>query len=308
MEEYSHFILGSNFASHHDAFLPKTPIIEGLPIPERDRNTHYSMIKESYDNVVFSEMEVLRQFQQENQVSADGVYLDVNLATGRNSLKSLDSKSTVKLMNVTAVDNGEEQPLSTKATIYLPTSQQDWLDKKLDKYIDPTQDSSTGRPNSYSLINDINSIQSSSLESFFSNRIEYSSILPNEKNWYEIWVANYSDDVIFNTYNKIRNLGIEISEKNIPFKQTVVFLIHADLNELEKLPYALNYLSEIRVSKQPLLLTGDPIEHQEWTDQLFHSINFNIDDNAPVIGIIDTGVNKHIHLFKHVCQTTVPIV
>ncbi len=70
-------------------------------------------------------------------------------------------------------------------------------------------------------------------------------------------------------------------------------MIHATLEELRKLPQILNFLSEIRLSKQPsILLTGDYAGHQEWTELLESSINIDIDENSPIIGIIDTGVNN----------------
>lgn len=292
MEKYSHFLLGANFASQIASFQPKTPIIEGPSLPERDRNNHYEAIKNSYDSAVSSGIDMLNQFQQDNNISADGVYLDIDLAVGGDSLKSLDSKSVIRLMNVTSIEHGEEQPKSTKATVYLPTNKSKWLDNKLNNYINPDKDSVHG-PSNYRLINDINSINVSLLESFFSNRVEYERILPNEKNWYEVWVSNYSNNVVQETYEKLRHIDIEISARYIPFKNIIVFLIHADLDELEKLPCVLNYLSEIRVSKQPsILFTGEPIANQEWTELLNDSININIDDSSPIIGIIDTGVNN----------------
>ena len=84
-----------------------------------------------------------------------------------------------------------------------------------------------------------------------------------------------------------------MAEKNISFPQTIIFLIHATLEELKKLPHALNYLSEIRISKQPsVLLSGDTFVRQEWTDLLEDSIKIATDENSPIIGLLDTGVNN----------------
>jgi hypothetical protein len=299
MAEYPHFILGDRIAPRTGSFQPKSTPIGNNPLPIRDRHEHYSLLSEAYANAVTTGIEQLTLFNQENRISADGVYLDVNLAVGVESLESLDSKSAVRLMNVSSVENEEGQNHSTKATVYLPISKRRWLNDKLDKYNDPTKDTSKGNPRGASLIDDINSIQRASLESFFINRAEYTQIGSTEKNWYEIWVDNSSEGIIQDTYNKINNLDIEISDKYITFKLVVVFLIHANLNELEKLPQALNYLSEIRLFKQPsILLTGNPIEHQEWTDLLSMSIKDNSDENSPVIGIIDTGVNNEHRLIK----------
>ena len=291
MEEYSHFLLGANFVFQSDAFQPKTHKIEGLPLPERDRYSHYEVIKSAYDSAVYAGINALNQFQNENNVSADGVYLDVNLANGGDSLKSLDSKYSARLMNVTTI-NDENQECSSKATVYLPTSKVNWLDKKLDNYRDSEKDTPHG-PRGYTLINDINSIACSSIESFFRHSDEFDNIQPEERNWYELWIANLVQDIIPNTYEKLRHIGIGVADNNIVFKQTVIFLIHATLDELRKLPQALNYLSEIRLSKQPsVLLTGDYAGHQEWTELLEASINIDVDQNSPIIGIIDTGVNN----------------
>ena len=108
MEEYSHFLLGANFASQGEAFQPKTPPIEGLPLPERDRYSHYEVLKNAYDSAISSGIDALNQFQNKNNVSADGVYLDVNLVNGGDSLKSLDSRNSARLMNVTTIDDGED--------------------------------------------------------------------------------------------------------------------------------------------------------------------------------------------------------
>ena len=292
MEEYSHFLLGANFASQGEAFQPKTPPIEGLPLPERDRYSHYEVLKNAYDSAISSGIDALNQFQNKNNVSADGVYLDVNLVNGGDSLKSLDSRNSARLMNVTTIDDGEDNERSSKATVYLPTDKVDWLDKKLDNYRNPNKDHAHG-PSGYTLINDMNSIACSSIESFYRPRNEFENIRPEERNWYELWIANLANDIIPSTYEKIRQIGIEIADKNIVFKQTVIFLVHATLDELRKLPQTLNFLSEIRLSKQPsMLLTGDYAGHQEWTELLETSININIDENSPIIGVIDTGVNN----------------
>ena len=44
-----------------------------------------------------------------------------------------------------------------------------------------------------------------------------------------IWIANLDNDIIPKTYESLQYVGIEIAEKNIFFKKTVVFLIHETL-------------------------------------------------------------------------------
>ena len=122
-------------------------------------------------------------------------------------------------MNVTTIDDGEDNERSSKATVYLPTDKADWLDKKLDNYRDPNKDHIHG-PSGYTLINDINSIDCSSIESFYRPRNEFDNIRPEERNWYELWIANLANDIIPSTYEKLRQIGIEIADKNIVFKQT----------------------------------------------------------------------------------------
>lgn len=61
MNEYPHFILGSNFATQCDSFQPK-----GRPktsVPERNIQDHYNHIKTSYNNILVSEIDELKQFQ-----------------------------------------------------------------------------------------------------------------------------------------------------------------------------------------------------------------------------------------------------
>lgn len=292
MSEHSHFLLGSHYASQYDAFQPKTPPIEGMPVPERDRHAHYNILKTAYDCTISSTTESLEQFNQNNHFSADGIYIDFHLANGSQSIKSLDSKTAARLMNIFPIEENEDTHCSSKATVYLPMSKKDWLDKKLESYNNPDNDTDNG-PRHSKLINDINSIQRTSLSSFFSNPNDFNSIIPNELSWYEIWIGNYDENTVVNIFENVRRLGIEISERYISFALTSVFLIHATLSDLEKLPLALNYLSEIRRSKQPSLLhSGDLIEHQEWIELLKASINIEMADSSPIIGIIDTGVNN----------------
>ena len=297
MNEYPHFILGSNFATQYDSFQPK-----GNPktsVPERNIQDHYNHIKTAYNRILVSEVGELKQFQKTHHVAADGIYMDFNLVADNDSLKGLDSRHGAKLMNVSPINNGRGEAISAKATIYLPENKRDWLNKKLDDYIDPTKNSPNGHPSGHALINNIDSIHTSSIKSFFNNPAEFESILPNETNWYEIWIANGKNDVISSTYKKLKQLGIDVSEHHIDFRETIIFLIHAHMSELEMLPRVLNFLSEIRISKQPSsLLSGDPIELQEWTDLLAASINIDTDDDSPVIGLIDTGVNNAHPLIK----------
>ncbi len=293
MEEYSHFLLGSNFFTQFDDFQPNGGGQNGSMVPNRNIQDHYTHLKASYDNAIASKVGELRRFQEDNLVAADGIYLDFNLVSEDDSLKSLDSKSGSRLMNVSTISNEEGELVSTKATVYLQQENQDWFDKKLEKYLDPSKNTPKGYPSGYSLINNINTIQSSSIGSFFSNPFEFSEILPDESKWYEVWIANGDEDTISSTYEKLRHLGIVVSDYHITFREITIFLIQANLSDLEKLPFALNYLSEIRISKQPsCLLTGNPIEHQEWTELLEGNINIDLKESSPVIGLIDTGVNN----------------
>lgn len=61
MNEYPHFILGSNFATQYNSFLPK-----GKPktsVPERNIHDHYNHIKTAYNRILVAEVDELKQFQ-----------------------------------------------------------------------------------------------------------------------------------------------------------------------------------------------------------------------------------------------------
>lgn len=288
MNDLTHFILGAEYASDY-TYQPQNGGSE-VQTRELNRTLQYAKIKQAYDNAISSGFASLDQFKESTNIGADGIYLDINLETGERSLKSLDTRSTI-LMNASLVNGNGSERSTTKATIYLPAKEKRWLDKKLDKYAESSADLDK-KPLNHTLIDDINDIENSSIKSFFSDKADIPSD-QNKKIWYEMWIVHHTDQIIPETYDKINRLGIKISEYHIVFKHTVVFLIQANRHDLEKLPSAINYLSDIRLSKQPSILrNGDPVERQEWVHLLESIINTPNGKKGPIIGIIDTGINN----------------
>ena len=297
MENYKHIFISERV----DVGLFKTP--QGgrgqRNIPIRDRISHSAALLNKFDTI-WNEQ---RQFDQQRQAAAIptrcGTYLSFTSSIGYDLItKSLeDMRQGIRLLNVKNI--GEDGNPQVRATIYLPRGKEFHFINKITKY--QTENTQTGKPKNASLVESIEDVYSSLLESFWTDKIQ---LLPdNNAKWCEVWLnvntKEKKEQEEINTFETIlERIGIEHKPNYIIFPERAVMLINANRNQLIELMAQSELLAEFRAGQEPagFWVNETASEQQSWVEDLLSRINV-IDSNVKVC-ILDTGVNNGHQLLQ----------
>ena len=285
-----HIYLGNDFFETI-SFSPKTNNRNNKALPNRDIEKHAAWLREKYsESISFSE-EMIHKRKKENLPSANGVYLDFDLKGGRLPLDNLD-KSGAHLLSI-----GETEEDITKATIFLPLSKTDWLDKKLDRYKRPVEEGKNpiGKP----LINAIETINNSVARSLFPNKQEYDGLVPHVARLFEIWVDEVKSEVLPEVCSKMDALGLSLVGDNvITFESVTVFLVRADKEAIDNIPYSLDFVEAVKLYHNPAEMTARDEDQRDWSQLISEYVSVNLGEDPVIVGLLDKGVNNGHELIK----------
>ncbi len=111
--------------------------------------------------------------------------------------------------------------------------------------------------------------------------------------WWEVWLRKFDDGEVqrFTRFCRLTNLAL--SSRRLEFEDRTVVLVHATATQLALSLDVLNDVAELRSVHQPsgffVHLTGTG--QTEWLQELFNRTTL-APANAPVVCILDTGVNR----------------
>lgn len=261
--------------------------------PERiNPYEHGSRLREEFESG-------LKEAKNESGESRLGFYLSVNgqknydLAV--NSLDNQRNGSSI-LLNVRNKDN------ETSATIYVPFDKSGVFLKKVEAYIESSNENA--KPKNNNLIRSIETIKRASLASFWTGTLD--DIPHEEKADCEIWLwtkkLKHSEDVLSNDVNSeeekvffrcCNQLYIKVADTRICLPERIVRLVNADGKQLENLICLCDYIAEIRKASFPnSFITNEDLSRQKAHKKgLLDRIRF--EDNRVSVCILDAGVNKN---------------
>jgi len=254
-----HIYLGNDFAETI-SFTPK-PRPNTTPLPSRDVAQHASMLRKMYRESIISAREKIFARKDAHLPSADGVYLDIDLKGERLPLDNLDKSGS----HLLTVGNIQDNDITT-ATIFLPFENEEWLDKKLDKYERPVAEGK--KPAFQPLINAVETITQSEVRSLFPNKQEYDELFPNTFRLFEIWI----DEVDPNKLDKIRTdmerMGLSIVGNNIiTFESVTIILVRALKEAIDDIPYALDVVEAVKLYHNPAEMVDRDEDQRDWTQR-----------------------------------------
>lgn len=219
----------------------------------------------------------------------NGKYLEIigveNTKLKVSSLK--DDRSKVKVLKTESIIENSEDMENIKdyqkALIYLPENKKDFLNKKIQSYIE-----NKGRKQN-NLINSIFKIKNPSLESFWSGEV---SEIPNkEEKWCEFWIEKNSEISLL--LKRIKRLGIDVREKFLQFEERDIILCKVDKKKILKIINEIEGVCEIKLKSDFLIETFFDLEDRkgqyEWIKDLKERTEFK-DENVSIL-LIDSGIN-----------------
>lgn len=285
MADHSHIFLNDGNVEKIE-FTPNNGGDSGAPI-ERDVHAHAAAIRSQYEAGVAQAMQRLQDRRHNNQPAAEGIYLDVEVKGKNPPYKSLDGKLGAQLMSINACENAE----TTVASVYLPVRNTRWLTTRLDQYEKPVADGKN--PRNKTLINAIESINTSTARSLFPDKDEYDGLLPQHEGCFEIWLDVVDIGEIEKSKRILNQLGISLVQDSIlKFEHTSVLLVDATKEALDDIPFSLDYVQAIRCYYSPNLMLANEEEQREWADLILDDVVRNINDESAIVGVLDRGVNN----------------
>ncbi|MBG0749839.1 MULTISPECIES: S8 family peptidase [Pectobacterium] len=267
-------------------FSPIPPRIVKKRIPV-NRNAHFAKINDSLQQALLTASnkfgEVTSTFEDidvpKNIILTFKENLDVD---ERLAIKSLDSHG-MTLLSVNKVDN------KIVANVSIPQSKLDKLKELVDDYGNKSQGKNK-LPKNKTLIESISEINYGDISAmWFSDKA-----LPTDKDKLmnvEVWLNSESSqhEVLLNELSNVaRLIGITVVNGYLVFKDRVVKIVCASVNQLNLLQLILQNIAEIRPANTVSLdfLDLQAAEQFQWVNNL----TYNLSENCVPICVLDTGV------------------
>jgi hypothetical protein len=294
MENYQHI-----FIRKTETELFRTPPTMGSNpnIPIRDRILHSTALLQKFETI----WQMQEQQRDAHQIPAThGTYLSFTSSVDCDLItKSLeDLRKGIRLLNVQNIVS-EDEHKQVRATIYLPRGKESHFIDKIRKY--QTENTQKGEPKNASLVNSIEDVSLSLLESLWTDKTE---LLPDDNSkWCEAWLnvntkEQKEQEQIALFESILERIRIEHKPNYIIFPERAVLLINANRNQLVELMAQSDLLAEFRAGQEPagFWVNESASEQQNWVEDLLSRINI-IDSNVKVC-VLDTGVNNGHQLLQ----------
>src|SRR5690606_9133441 len=163
-----------------------------------------------------------------------------------------------------------------------PETRRETFQRKVTQYLDPDKDGKGG-PRNHNLIDSIAEMRLADLRAFWTDD---PSLFPQDSNqqiWWELWLKrrNGEDPQIIAAQLSER-IGGRLGNTSLSFFDSMVFLIRASSQQLERAPELISSLEELRRAKETpnVLVESSPKEQREWADDL--AARLKISDEASV--------------------------
>ena len=228
----------------------------GKRIPDRDRQSHSDFLFRKLQNAwAAAESE-----QAVAHVARKGVYIEFKSDPGFDLVtKSLEDRRSrdkqVRLLNVRvetdqvkSKETGALEPVATTyATVYIPHEKKNHFLKKIEAYANEI-DQRSGKPKNTSLVNSIGDIRKALLvDSFWQ---DLPTLQPGiDPEWCEVWLSSHAQDIIDGFEVLLTQEQIEARPGVVPFPERSVKVIHATLQQLERLTTLSDDIAEYRRAK-----------------------------------------------------------
>lgn len=284
-------------------------------IADRNRNIHGSKILAEI-NQIRQQFDINREtILPEGIVRDDAIYVEFTSEWGYplkfESLEQDRHNPTHQILNIKEeyrqIDSGQEfrykvAVMMTEGSVSkFVVKVKDYLQKNYIK-TDPITKSriDTGKPKNLSLINNIQSIQLATLESFWTDSPEIPFPIATEDVWWEVWFRKTGNDdaKVSRILQNLRTVGAQIGEAELEFAEHRVLLVKGTAIQLSQSLILLDNLAELRQPQEiaDFITHKDATyeDHREWLDNLISRVDFRPSEGNVIVCILDSGVNnKH---------------
>lgn len=286
---------------------PRNSFGPGLNLTQRNRNQH--------GNRILDQLDAIRQrFDLPADATLppgilrdDVVYVEFTSDWGRlldfGALEQDREDSNFQILNIREEleDTDNEPRFRYHVTLMMTQGGIGTFINKVDDYINRNviyRGRDTGNPRYYKLFNNIETLQTATLRSFWTDEPEYPFPDEGEVVWWEAWFRKTENDQfrISRVLENLRLVGIQVGELELVFAEHRVRLIKGTSRQLARSILLLDNLSELRKPQE----TSDFICHKDetfednvdWMDDLIQRTDNQVDENSVLICLLDSGVNN----------------
>ncbi|WP_438033752.1 S8 family peptidase [Sorangium sp. So ce204] len=215
-----------------------------------------------------------------------GVYLEVASASGFDlALQSLEDRRAGVELAATRTQTGV-----TYATVYVPSGQLGYFEKKVEEYLTKTTKKS-GNPKNKPLIESIAEIRLAVLEGFWTDDPALFPPAGKAICW-EVWLRGEGDDLLARFREYAQKVKLQVGDEQLRFPDRLIVLAYGTREQMTGSIELLDVIAELRLAKEvpTSFVRMNVIEQEGWAKDLKDRITAPSPD-APAVCIVDTGVN-----------------
>ncbi|GGB22870.1 S8 family peptidase [Mucilaginibacter rubeus] len=297
------------FSSDQDYQYPHT-VVDPAKIASQNRAIHGGQILNQLNQLQQDFEQLQNEVLPSNIVQDESIYVEFvsewNFPLSFSSLHSDTAKPKYQILKVTKEVSDDEVPSERFKTLVMMTKGGiSHFIKYVEDYLDPAKDNiKTNKdgqlvnngPKNNKLFANLSLIQMATLREFWSDEFLMPFPDPEENRWWEVWFRRTDNDV-FRTrrvMDNLREIGAQVGSSILTFPEHTVRLVKATANQLSSSLLLLDNLAELRNPQE----TADCFTREgytskkDWVKDLVNRTNVELDDNAVLICLLDTGVNN----------------
>ena len=215
-----------------------------------------------------------------------GVYLEFASAPGFDlALQSLEDKRAGVELATTRT-----QTSVTYATVYVPSGQLGYFEKKVEAYLTQVTKKSGNRKNK-TLVESIAEIRLAVVEGFWTDDPALFPRAGKAICW-EVWLRGEGDELLARFREYAQKVKLEVGDEQLRFPDRLVVLAYGTREQMTGSIELLDVIAELRLAKEvpTSFVRMNAIEQEGWAKDLEDRITEPSPD-APAVCIVDTGVN-----------------
>lgn len=258
--------------------------VNAPPPLNRNRIEHAAKLELAIGEAITKARQQLESRLSEIAVGQPGFYLEFQVTKDdANAFENLGDKR--KKIELVAVKPSSDQEDTVKATVFVPESELEFFENKVEQYRD--QETTKGNPKNAALITRLENVEIGTVQSLFTDD---PALFPQNGQaiWWEVWLRRGQ----LEDFQTIAQRLDILTKSHIHFPERTVTLAMANVEKIEQVLQNSDTVAELRIAKETpsFFLDMKLIEQEEWVEDLWNR-TLRPQDDAVAVCLLDTGVN-----------------
>lgn len=267
------------------SYTPVTGRGNSSELPERNRESHANNLLAQIDGALAKGRQVQEVRDKYDVPGCDGDVVSVEVKDASVATSLEDRRYRRRLLTFKPHDGDSNAGI---ATVYVPFSEFQTFQKKIERYRDEER-SDSGKPKNQKLVQNIEEVRRAALHERWTDPVEEEPPDGDSEDWWEVWVRDAVEDELFR--KQVDRVGLEIRPRYLKFPGRRVYIVHGTQSELASSLDLLDSVAELRRARPVTqdFLEFSPSLQSEWIDDLAERLE-KPDDSSPAVCLLDTGL------------------